>query len=265
MSSFWTHVVLLAGAALLSACANPTHRADEFANHSGFHKEIVLGTGFRHVVYRNSAANTGGALHVYIEGDGLPYRGRDTVSTDPTPHNLLMLRLMALDALPSIYLGRPCYFALYRDRGCGPPFWTLRRYAPEVVDSMEAALRSESRRVGTTAIEIYGHSGGGTLAILLAQRVASVSRVVTIGANLDTAAWCRLHGYSPLIGSMSPLVTAPARADLNVLHLVGAEDTNTPPLLVQSAAQARGGETVRIVPGFGHVCCWESVWPDIVH
>lgn len=260
----WIMAALVAGAAVLAACANSSRRADEFANHAGFHKQIAIGAGFRHVIYRNSVGNTSSVLHVYIEGDGTPYRKRDAVSPDPTPHNPLMLRLMALDPVPSIYLGRPCYFALYGDRGCEPLLWTSRRYAPEVVDSMEAALRSEISRVSASSIEIYGHSGGGTLAILLAQRVASVSRVVTIGANLDIAAWCKLHGYSPLIGSISPLDTALVRTDLNVLHLVGAEDANTPPSLVQSAAQARGGETVRIVRGFDHACCWESVWPQIL-
>ena len=58
---------------------------------------------------------------------------------------------------------------------------------------------------------------------------------------------------------------AAARSHLEVLHLVGSKDTNTPPTLLQSAARARGGETVRIVPGFDHVCCWESLWPSILN
>jgi len=229
---------------------------------AGFEKQIVAGAGFRHVVFRNSLT-TGGVLHVYIEGDGAPFRRRDEVANDPTPHNLLMLHLMSEDSAPSIYVGRPCYFGLYADRECTPRMWTLRRYSPEIVDSMAAVIRAESERRGVRGVEIYGHSGGGTLAILIAQRLLTVSRVVTIGANLDIAAWTTLHGYSALEGSIDP-VNAPARNNLEVLHLVGSNDTNTPPSLVQSAARARGGETVRIVPGFDHACCWESLWPSIL-
>jgi len=213
-------------------------------------------------VFGNSRA-PGGVLHVYIEGDGTPFRRRDQIAEDPTPRNLLMLRLMSEDSVPSIYVGRPCYFGLFADRECTPLMWTLRRYSPEIVASMAAVIGAESARSAAGTIEIYGHSGGGTLAILIAERLFSVSRVVTIGANLDIDAWTKLHGYSALEGSIDP-VTAPTRSDLEVLHLVGSKDTNTPPSLVQSAARARGGETVRIVPGFDHACCWESLWPSIL-
>jgi hypothetical protein len=257
----------LAAGSLLAACASPGRRADEAAQGFGFEKRIVAGAGFRHVVFRNSRAPEG-VLHVYIEGDGTPFRKRVEVTKDPTPHNLLMLRLMNEDAAASIYVGRPCYFGLYADRECTPLMWTLRRYSPEIVDSMAAAIRAESSRSGARTLEIYGHSGGGTLALLVAERLVAerlitVSRVVTIGANLDVGAWTKLHGYSALEGSIDP-VTAPARGNLRVLHLVGSNDLNTPPALVQAAASARGGETVRIIPGFDHACCWESLWPSIL-
>lgn len=252
----------LAVAFILAACANPARRADETAQGFGFEKQIVAGAGFRHIVFRNSRT-LGGVLHVYIEGDGTPFRRREQVAEDPTPRNLLMLRLMSEDSAPSIYVGRPCYFGLHADLGCTPLMWTLHRYSPDVVNSMAAVIRAESDRIATGTIEIYGHSGGGTLALLIAERLFTVSRVVTIGANLDIVAWTKLHGYSALEGSIDP-VTTPARGSLEVLHLVGSEDTNTPPSLVQSAARARGGEPVRIVPGFDHACCWESLWPSIL-
>jgi hypothetical protein len=117
-------------------------------------------------VYRRKArAGQSGALHVYIEGDGRPFLEPTTVAFDPTPRDPLMLRLMALDPAPSVYLGRPCYFGLDHDRGCNPAYWTVRRFAPEVVDSLAAALRSEAARSAARSIELYGHSGGGTLMV----------------------------------------------------------------------------------------------------
>jgi pimeloyl-ACP methyl ester carboxylesterase len=260
--------LLLVVASCLAACASPARHADELARGFGFEREIVGGEGFRHLIYRNTATTTATAgaamLHVYIEGDGTPYRRPDTVAADPTPRNPLMLRLMALDPSPSIYLGRPCYFEPRRDPACDSIYWTLRRFGPEVLASMEAVLRAERMRAGASRVELFGHSGGGTLAVLLAQRIDEVSKVVTIGANLDLAAWCRLHGYSPLSGSLSPVDLPPPRAALEILHLVGADDTNTPPSLVIGAARARGGEPVRVLAHQNHSCCWEAPWPSVL-
>jgi hypothetical protein len=255
---------LALAAALVCACANSSRRADTLASSQGFKKQIEIGDGFRHVVYRNTAPTQGAMLHVYIEGDGTPYWRPDIVAVDPTPHDPLMLRLMALDSAHSVYLGRPCYFALYRDDRCSPLLWTLRRFSPEVLDSMEAVLRGELARAGATQAELFGHSGGGTLAVLLAQRVKAVTRVVTLGANLDLPAWCALHHFAPLLGSVNPVGQPTSRTDLKTLHLVGENDTNTPPFLVQAAARARGGELVRVVMHFDHQCCWESMWRAIL-
>lgn len=250
----------------LAACASPARHADDLARRSGFTRELVAGDGFLHRIYRNAAASgagVSGTLHVYIEGDGRPYRRPDLIAADPTPRDPMMLRLMALDPGPSIYLGRPCYFEPERDPACQSIFWTLRRYGPEVLASMEAALRAELKRAGASRLVLFGHSGGGTLAVLLAQRVDAVGRVVTIGANLDLAAWCRLHRYSPLAGSLNPADFKP-RAGLEILHWVGAEDRNTPPALISAAARARGGEPVRVLAHEDHNCCWEPLWPGIL-
>ena len=254
---------VLLSAALLNACAGNERRADATARDFGFDKELVTGAGFRHVVYRN-AMPAAGTLHVYIEGDGIPFARRDQVAEDPTPRNLLMLRLMRLDSTASIYVGRPCYFGLNQDPGCGSQWWTSRRYSAEVIAGMAEVVKSQAALVNARSIEIYGHSGGGTLALLLAEQIPNVSRVVTMGANLDLAEWARLHGYSSLDGSISPSETAPLRDDLRVLHLVGSRDTNTPPWMIQHAAQMRGGEPVRIIDGFDHACCWQRLWPSIL-
>lgn len=262
----------------LAACANPARRADDLARRSGFTREDVGGDGFVHRIYRNSAAAravrvgdapagtaqaAAGTLHIYIEGDGTPYLHENRIAADPTPRDPLMLRLMALDPAPSVYVGRPCYFEPNRDPACRSIFWTLRRYGPEVLASMQAVLRAERDRAGASRLVLFGHSGGGTLAVLLAQRTDAVVRVVTIGANLDLVAWCRLHRYSALTGSENP-VDQPARAGLQILHLVGADDRNTPPALVSAAARARGGEPVRVLADQDHNCCWEAVWPGIL-
>jgi len=253
-------------AASAAGCADPSRPIASLARRSGFQEDLVIGSAFRHRVYRNEARlGEFGVLHIYIEGDGRPFLTRTLVGLDPTPRDPLMLRLMALDPAPSVYLGRPCYFGLTRDRGCSPVYWTVRRFAPEVVDSLAAALRSEAARSGASSIEIYGHSGGGTLAVLLAARIPAVTRVITIGATLDTAAWCSLHGYTPLLGSLNPVDLDLHSGRLRLLHLVGSDDTNTPPALVESAASRTGAiDSVRIVQGYTHNCCWQAIWNGVL-
>src|SRR5277367_2140470 len=91
----------------LSACSTPQARVDRLAHQAGLTREIVPGTAFRHVIYRPDSPRIGAQLHVYIEGDGTPYRDRNTIAADPTPRVPIALYLMRLDATPTLYLGRP--------------------------------------------------------------------------------------------------------------------------------------------------------------
>lgn len=260
------NLLVCAGSALwLAACADQARKAAGYAQQHGFQSDVVTGSLFQHRVYRAPEGSSKGALHVYIEGDGSPFLERNTVAADPTPRDPLMLRLMALDSSPSVYLGRPCYLGLYRDGPCNPLYWTVLRFSPDVVDSMAAVLRSEAAKAGATSLQLYGHSGGATLAVLLADRVSEVNQVVTIGANLDIDAWSAMHGYTRLAGSLDPIDIQWHRTPPQMVHLVGSDDRNTPPALIQGAASkgAVGGD-VRVIEGYTHNCCWERIWPAIL-
>jgi hypothetical protein len=260
-------VLMIGLMATSTGCVDPRSGVAHFVRQAGFQEDLIAGSTFRHRIYRHPswAGDDSGVLHVYIEGDGRPFLEPTTVALDPTPHDPLMLHLMALDPASSVYLGRPCYFGLSHDRGCDPSYWTLRRFSTEVVDSLAIVLSSEVARSGARVVELYGHSGGGTLAVLLAARIPNVTRVVTIGANLDTAAWCSLHGYTPLFGSLNPAELRLHPDEVRLLHLVGSKDTNTPPELVESGASRTGaGGSVRIIQGYTHNCCWQEIWSRVV-
>jgi hypothetical protein len=241
-------------------CAGTASGPDDLARQHGLESAWVRGQGFRHRVFRRGADH--GPLHVYLEGDGRPWLTRRQINTDPTPRRALALRLMLRDPAAGLYLGRPCYHGSASDPGCSPWLWTHGRYSEPVIASMAAAL---DRTAGANRkLILIGYSGGGTIAMLLAQRLPNVTQVVTVAANLDTAAWTRHHGFSPLTGSMNPAEMAPLPTHIAQLHLAGGRDRNVPPRLSARAGARQAGTGLRIIRDYDHRCCWERDWPTLI-
>ncbi|MGR8981173.1 MAG: alpha/beta fold hydrolase [Gammaproteobacteria bacterium] len=246
------------------ACVAPAVRVDEEAAGHGFERRTVWGTGFPHRVYLNNLKSRSGNLHVYIEGDGLPWFSPSQISSDPTPRDPLMLGLMAEDAEPAIYLGRPCYFGYSRTPPCNAWWWTDGRFATEVVDSMAAALARLTSGHNQGEVILIGHSGGGALAMLLVPRIGTISAVVTLAGNLDTDEWTQLHRFSALSGSLNPARMEPLDKRITQLHVQGGNDQNTPPSLVSRFAVHQPHAHFEMYPAFDHRCCWEEKWPEIM-
>lgn len=218
--------------------------------------------GFRHRTYSAGDTTGNGALLIYYGGDGTPFVRPDAIASDPTPRRALTLELLAGGSQPAVYLGRPCYHGL--QDGCDPGLWTIGRYSEAVVASMAAATERLLNESGLDHVVLVGYSGGGALALLVAERLESVRAVVTIAANLDTDAWTRLHGYSPLETSVNPAAVAGTRGDLVHLHLTGSVDDNVPPSVQQSLRETLSAEAFRTVSGFDHRCCWVEEWPRLL-
>jgi pimeloyl-ACP methyl ester carboxylesterase len=246
----------------IAACAAPSPRFDREARELGFVREDIAGAGFTHAVYRARRVATGGRLHVYLEGDGTPWIDGRHAAVDPTPRSPVALQLMTLDPQAALLLGRPCYHGHYADAGCGPALWTGARYSEAVVASMAAAL-SAARAPGAR-LTLIGHSGGGALAMLLAERVAGVDAVVTIAGNLDLAAWARRHAYEPLSASLDPSARAPLPPHIRQIHFAGERDREVPPQIVGAAARRQPGARFEVRPGLDHACCWLREWPELL-
>jgi pimeloyl-ACP methyl ester carboxylesterase len=245
--------------ALALACASGSERFDARAAARGLERSEVAGAAFRHAVYANAAR--GGRLHVYLAGDGEPWRFGRIPADDPTIGDTLALRLLALDPAPALYLGRPCYHGHVRDPGCDPWYWTHGRYGERVVASLAAALARLRRARGDPELWLIGHSGGGALALLLAARAPGVRGVVTIAGNLDPARWASLHGYAALEDSLDP--AALPRLAIRQVHLAGGRDENVPPALIERVAR-RQGAAFEVHAEFDHRCCWERLWPGLL-
>jgi len=214
------------------SCSNPAVKNELYAKANGFSKHEIKGTDFTHVVYLNSQRGQS-HWHVYIEGDGRPWSGRYVISPDPTTTKPLMLRLMTKDASPSIYLGRPCYHGMAGEAECNPWFWTHGRYSEIVIRSMAAVLKKIIQSQKIEELTLIGHSGGGTLAMLLAEHIQQSRIIVSIAGNLDINKWTMRHGYSHLTGSLNPVDRRTLSQSIKQFHFTGMQDTNVSPEAVQ--------------------------------
>ncbi len=236
---------------------------DKRASLYGFERELISSSPYQHLSYqRNSGAQT---LHVYLEGDGRPWATRYTIAHDPTPTTSLVLELMSLDANDSLYLARPCYNDRAHSSPCNPSLWTSHRYANTVVNSMAVAIDHYATENQYQKIRLIGHSGGGSLAMLIADRLPKTEAVLTVAANLDTEAWTSLHGYSPLSGSLNPADLNPLPDHIWQLHLSGGLDQNVPQKINQKVFKQQTHAHIITFPNFTHNCCWNKVWPSILN
>lgn len=270
----------------------------KIATQHQFEATAVATRNFQHLIYANpayqkainSSTLNNSLLYVFIEGDGVAWWG-DRISKDPTPYYPYMLRLMTQAKTPALYLGRPCYFshtlsainiarrtitaAPHSDHKpdhkpdhrltCHPKWWTTHRYAQEIVISMKEALEHflpESH----PSIIIIGHSGGGTLALLMAHAIKpnTLKRIgaITLAGNLDVSAWTQYHGYSPLTGSLNP-ADIPELGIIPQFHFLAANDSIIPYDLIKPLL-SRYSLNHAILPNIDHNCCWLTVWPAIL-
>jgi pimeloyl-ACP methyl ester carboxylesterase len=250
-------------AVLVGGCATPTRRAEQLAERHGLEVMTIPGTEFRHEAFaRPDRASD--MLWIFIEGDGSPYtNGGRSVSPDPSPHDPLALKLAIGSPGAVLYLGRPCYFSRRLDAGCSPVYWTTRRYSPEVVASMVAAVeRYRAGRYGS--LVLVGYSGGGTLAVLMARQMHDQpAAVITLAANLDTESWTRWHHYLALENSLDPAALDMTQTVAPQWHLVGDRDVNVPPQLNQRYFARFPPNHVWHYASFSHNCCWAKQWPAI--
>lgn len=263
--NLWRWLPLLSAG--LSACSSPGIPGEKLAQAGHLVREQVATVPFLLTAYgRQSRPDR--PLRIYIEGDGKAWINRHTPSLDPTPEDPVGLALAAADPGPNVlYLARPCqYTPRDRDPACTTAYWTGKRFAPEVIASLNQAIDHFVARTPGQDIELVGYSGGGAVAALLAARRQDVLSLRTVAGNLDTEAVNRLHRVSPMPDSLNPIAVAARLRRLPQWHFSGGADRIVPPPIAAAFAAAVGGSCVHlsIQPGMSHNGDWAQIWPALL-
>ncbi len=257
--------ILLATSYLLLSCATPSEKFLIKAKQLEFNNIIVNSGQFQHRIFINRPALNSKQkfVHVYLDGDGMPWQQHRWITEDPTARNPVILSLMAQDLSPAVLLGRPCYYGLNSDQLCHNRFWTSHRYSSEIVSSMVKALTNWLEKQDFNKVILIGYSGGGALAMLMAPKINRLDMVVTIASNLDIDAWTQFHDYSTLSGSLNPSEFA-VSDKIKLIHLVGGQDLVVPASIIRKIARNNNHSTFIEFPRFEHSCCWDKQWPHIL-
>lgn len=280
-------VCVITVAVLLNACATPTERIERQADRMNLVPLTLTAKGFAVRAFYGTGNAPNRVLHVYLEGDGAAWRRRqiydpsagctdkdtDTcgrwrvryeIPKDPTSRQPVMLPLLELDDTARLYLGRPCYMGFATLAPCTPELWTFKRYSTVVVDTLAEALETFLAKRSFQHIVWLGHSGGGTLAMLLAARFPQTTAVVTLAGNLDVTAWAAHHGYTPLTGSLDPAREPPLAPHIVQRHYLGALDPIITPQIVAKAVAKQPGAVMEVLPQVDHNRGWQHHWPAIL-
>lgn len=271
---FTVRITVLIIVFIISGCSSASSSFATKAQQIGFKTTLIQGTNFKHTVYKNNVLTNKKVLHIYLGGDGTPWFKGRYITRDPTPLNPVMLKLMKQDTTTAIYLGRPCYHRQdHRQQmpnHCDPSLWTNKRYSPIVVDSMVEAVKqyiqqhqnvvsdtnNNNNNAKDTDIKLFGFSGGGTLAMLIAPRLKGVSTVITLAGNLDTDVWTTYHGFLPLKGSLNPAKQPPLPAHIQQIHLAGGLDKTVPAFMIKAALKRQPNARYILLENADHHCCW---------
>lgn len=207
-------------------------------------------------------------LHVFIEGDG-DITGRDHLPAfDPTPA-VSVAASLAKDVPANhsvLYLARPGQYASREElAGLSAKWWTSHRYAEPVVEAISRAIQQMLTRSGCAKMGVYGHSGGGALAVLAAPSLGESLRLLgTVASPLDTHLWTQKYYGGSLAFSLNPLMAAESLRGLPQLHLSGAKDALVPTPVLDSflARLAPLPDYIEriVVPGAGHQGPWLMPW-----
>lgn len=250
-------------AVLIQACTGL--ELSRYAENNSLSLQTINSGSFSSSVLKNNLTSENKHLNIYIGSDGMPWRGH-TPSKNPTGRGTLTQDLLLQDTSAGIYITRPCYYQHPLPTSCSPRLWTSARYSAEIVSSMSEVLVMVLKELQPASVTLIGYSGGGVLALLIAQQPLPVTplAVVTVASNLDIDAWTDYHGHLPLHGSLNPLHQKAIDPNIIRAHLLAGSDMIVPPATIDRYQKKHPQHRYFLFQNYDHNCCWVDNWRHIL-
>ncbi len=243
---------------------NRINLANTITKQNAFKKQDIQTDTFKLRTYVKFKDKTK-PLKVYIEGDGFAWVDRYTLSANPTPVNPVALKFSINDKSQNVaYVARPCQYNT--SKNCSDKYWADKRFAKEVVESINQAISILKRQSKSKEIELIGFSGGGAIAVLVASKRDDIKKITTIAGNLNHKLLHRHHNIPPMIGSLDPIEIAHKISHIPQVHYVGKDDKVVVRKIANSFKKAsKNDKNIKIIDisNATHTKGWEVLWNKI--
>ena len=270
---------ILAGLFVFSGCASPRaepawgRMLDEGASHALHPVSFNFGI-FELAGMMRTGTTPETALVVYIEGDGHTLNENNELTDDPTPETPLSFLLAVSDPAPKLlYLARIGQFNKRNTGNDYKKYWGNARFSVEAVLAANQAIDRAKSMAKAEKIHLIGFSGGGGLAVILAEQRKDVASLVTVAGLLDTGWWVQEYlpskvrkDYSGAFSlSINPADHAAKISGLPQMHFSGSKDTEIPMEMVDSFEEKTPFLFFRhIILPCGHNEGWTAIWPQVL-
>ena len=223
-----------------------------------FNKKIYTTSYFS--IYSLEKIKNNNKLIIYIEGDGMSWVDRFTISSNPTPTDPLAFKLALIDENDNvIYLARPCQFEW--SNNCNKDTWTFSQYSTSVLSSYKSIIEELSGK--HEEIHLVGYSGGAGIAMYLGSiGNKSVKSIRTVAGNINHNALTQLLNISNLSKSLNFYPIVKKTNKIPQVHYYGLDDRVVPnQLQILYKNQNTGNNCINIKSvNATHDNGWEDFW-----
>lgn len=250
----------------LAACSMNTKELANSASEQGAEnglKKTYYNTSKFKVFTLSKITDKNLPIHVYLEGDGRAFIEKNIPSTNPTPHNFLMLNLASQDKYPNIlYIARPCQF-VEDDKSCTEKYWTYERFSNDIIFSINDVLDNFPNQ----KLELIGYSGGGGIAIYLTTIRNNIDSIRTIAGNIHHQAFNNYHKVPQFINSPNLKTAIFSAQNIPQIHFIGSDDEIVPKTIAQEYQKNQQNTActkLMVVPNATHTDGWEESWLNLL-
>jgi len=272
---FLSFILFLTSCNSIYIVKNRIKYADHLVKEQNFIQEIIKTNDFALFSYQKIINPKNKVLNIYIEGDGLAWENRYRLSRNPTPTDPIALKMALVDKAENIiYLARPCQYVDFSlNKNCAnQEYWSRARFSQKVIDSTNQAIDKIKIKYGFKNINLFGFSGGGAVAVLVASKRSDVKSIKTIAANLNHKMLMKMHKVSPLDQSLDAIDVAYKLSKIRQIHIAGKQDNTVYVRTIESFVNKVNKNSkdkiayLKIIKDANHEYKkWPEIWSNIIN